>query len=128
MKRKAAYFVINVDHKDILNFKPLLQAKMWVLLSIILLSLVKKLSHLNQEINIKHCLQAKTVQNSSKQMLLDFYVEYNRTTNMHLITSQMLIWIRVDYLWIIVMFLSAIWTLFVMAPIHCRGSIGEQLM
>ncbi len=30
-------------------------------------------------------------------------------------------WSRVDYLWIIVMFLSAVWTL--TAPIHCRGSI-----
>ncbi len=31
-------------------------------------------------------------------------------------------------LWIIVMFLSAVWTLILMAPIHCRGSIGEQVM
>ncbi len=30
--------------------------------------------------------------------------------------------------WIIVMFLSAVWTLILMAPIHCRGSIGEQVM
>ncbi len=33
-----------------------------------------------------------------------------------------------DYLWIIVMFLSAVWTLILTAPIHCRGSIGEQVM
>uniref|UniRef100_A0A671MZT1 Immunoglobulin lambda-like polypeptide 5 n=1 Tax=Sinocyclocheilus anshuiensis TaxID=1608454 RepID=A0A671MZT1_9TELE len=33
----------------------------------------------------------------------------------------------VDYLWIIVMFLSAVWTLNVTAPIHCRGSTGEQV-
>ncbi len=26
------------------------------------------------------------------------------------------------------MFLSAVWTLILMAPIHCRGSIGEQVM
>ncbi len=33
------------------------------------------------------------------------------------------IWIDgLDYLWIIVMFLSAVWTLILMAPIHCRGS------
>ncbi len=33
-----------------------------------------------------------------------------------------------DYLWIIVMFLSAVWTLILTAPIHCRASIGEQVM
>ncbi len=31
-------------------------------------------------------------------------------------------------LWIIAMFLSAIWTLILTAPIHCRGSICEQVM
>ncbi len=30
--------------------------------------------------------------------------------------------------WIIVMFLSAVWTLILMAPIHCRGPTSEQLM
>ncbi len=34
----------------------------------------------------------------------------------------------VDYLWIIVMFLSDVWTFILMAPIHCRGSIDEQVM
>ncbi len=37
-------------------------------------------------------------------------------------------WIRVDNLWIIDMFLSAVWTLILTAPIHCKGSIGEQVM
>ncbi len=37
-------------------------------------------------------------------------------------------WSSVDYLWIIVMFLSDVWTLILTAPIHCRGSIGEQVM
>ncbi len=37
-------------------------------------------------------------------------------------------WSGVDYLWIIVMFLSAVWTLILTAPIHCRRSIGEQVM
>ncbi len=36
-------------------------------------------------------------------------------------------WSRVDHLWIIVMFLSAVWILILMAPIQCRGSIGEQV-
>ncbi len=30
--------------------------------------------------------------------------------------------------WIIVIFLSAVWTLILTAPIHCRASIGEQVM
>jgi len=37
-------------------------------------------------------------------------------------------WSGVDYLWIIEMFLSAVWTLILTAPIHCRASISEQLM
>ncbi len=35
---------------------------------------------------------------------------------------------HVDYLWIIVMFLSAVWTLILTAPIHCRASIAETVM
>ncbi len=34
----------------------------------------------------------------------------------------------VDYLWIIVMFLSAVRTFILTAPIDCRGSIAEQVM
>ncbi len=37
-------------------------------------------------------------------------------------------WSGVGYLWVIVMFLSTVWTLILTAPIHCRGSIGEILM
>ncbi len=37
-------------------------------------------------------------------------------------------WSGVDYLWIIVMFLSAVWTLILTAPIHCRAYIAEQVM
>ncbi len=37
-------------------------------------------------------------------------------------------WSGVEYLWIIVMFLSTVWTLILTAPIHCRASIGEQVM
>ncbi len=37
-------------------------------------------------------------------------------------------WSRVDYLWIIIMFLSAVWTLILTAPIHFRQSIGEKVM
>ncbi len=37
-------------------------------------------------------------------------------------------WSGVDYLWIIVMFLTAVWTLILTAPIHYRWSIAEQVM
>ncbi len=37
-------------------------------------------------------------------------------------------WSGVDHLWIIVMFLSAVWTLILTAPIHCRASIAETVM
>ncbi len=37
-------------------------------------------------------------------------------------------WSGVDYLWIIVMFLPAVWTLILTAPIHCTASIDEQDM
>ncbi len=33
-----------------------------------------------------------------------------------------------EYLWIIMIFLSAVWTLILTAPIHCRASIGETVM
>ncbi len=34
-------------------------------------------------------------------------------------------WSAVDHLWIIVMFLSAVWTLILTAPIHCRGLVSK---
>ncbi len=37
-------------------------------------------------------------------------------------------WSAVDFLCIIVMFLSAVWTLILTAPIHCSASIAEQVM
>jgi len=43
-------------------------------------------------------------------------------------THYLMNWSNVHYLWIIVMFLSAIWTLILTAPIHCRGSIYEQVV
>ncbi len=50
-------------------------------------------------------------------------------TNMQLLFHNTLIDVLgvVDYLWIIMMFLSAVWTLILTAPIHCRGSTGEQV-
>ncbi len=42
----------------------------------------------------------------------------------HFIRHELIYWSHVDYWWINVMFLSA----FLTAPIHCRGSFGEQVM
>ncbi len=48
-------------------------------------------------------------------------------TIMQLLASEDIMW-WTGVVWIIVMFLSAIWTLTLTAPIHCRGSIVEQVM
>ncbi len=45
-------------------------------------------------------------------------------TNMQLLSSRDVNW-WTGVVWIIVMFLSAVWTLILTAPIHCRASIGE---
>ncbi len=57
-------------------------------------------------------------------MDLLFYKHAAFHFKMHLL----MYWRSVDYLRIIVMFLSAVWTLILTAPIHCRGSTGEQIM
>ncbi len=46
--------------------------------------------------------------------------------NMQVFTSQDVNW-WTGVMWIIVMFLSAVWTLILTAPIHYKGSISEQL-
>ncbi len=48
-------------------------------------------------------------------------------TNMQLFTSLDVNW-GTGVVWIIVMFLSAVWPLILTAPIHCRRSIGEQVI
>ncbi len=48
-------------------------------------------------------------------------------TNMQLYTSQDINW-WTGVVWITVMFVSAVWTLILTAPIHCKGSIGEQVI
>ncbi len=45
----------------------------------------------------------------------------------HLLSSPDVNW-WTGVVWIIVMFLSAVWTLILTAPIHCRASIAETLM
>ncbi len=102
---------------------------------------------------INHCLQVKTVWNGSKQIcwwttgdgLLHWRKFYYGLWTCLLITSDSLKytslnfvivspnivfpcpyvnWWSVDYLWIIVKFLSAVWSLILTAPIRCRGSTG----
>ncbi len=58
-----------------------------------------------------------------KNALMDLFI-----TNMQLFSSQDINWRTGDYLWIIVMFLSAVWTLILTAPIHWRASFGERVM
>ncbi len=51
----------------------------------------------------------------------------DRNIAFHFSRCLLIDWRWVDYLWTIVMFLSAVWTLILTAPIRCRGSIGEQV-
>ncbi len=73
-------------------------------------------------------------------MCVDFDVKDNRRGTFSLeeallrIMDCILAWNNVTrwtgvvwYLWIIVMFLSAVWILILTAPIHCRASIAEQM-
>ncbi len=48
-------------------------------------------------------------------------------TNMQVFSSQDSNW-WTGVVWIFVMFLSAVWTLILTAPIHCKGFIDEQVM
>ncbi len=56
-------------------------------------------------------------------LMMDLFI-----ANMQLFVTQDINWSTGVVLWIIVMSLSAVWTLILTAPIHCRGSIGEQVM
>ncbi len=55
--------------------------------------------------------------------LNDGFVSYK-----HIAFSVHMMLLMTGVVWIIVMFLSALWTLILTAPIHCRGSIAEQVM
>ncbi len=48
-------------------------------------------------------------------------------TSTQIFTSQDINY-NVDYLWIFVMFLAAFWIVMLTAPIHCRATVGEQVM
>ncbi len=60
-------------------------------------------------------------------MLVDFDVRGQQ--GMDFFTGGSAIMEYVVVFWpVIVMFLSAVWTLILTAPIHCRASIAEQVM
>ncbi len=54
--------------------------------------------------------------------MIDFII-----TNIYLFASQDINWLTGVVLWIIMIFLSAV-CLILTAAIHCRGSIGDQVM
>ncbi len=54
--------------------------------------------------------------------MIDLFLSYMQLLNSQTLTN--MLW---SYLYIIVMFLSAVWTLILMAPIYCRESIDEQV-
>ncbi len=109
---------------------------------------------------IKHCLQAKPIQNSSKHIcrwilmwednkqwtggseIMDYGFIFDQkwqfkvktmelflvnTQLLHITVHSLIDWSHVDCLWIVLMFLSAVWTLILTAPIYCRGSIGQVI-
>ncbi len=55
-----------------------------------------------------------------KKILMDLFLN-----NTHILSSQDVNW-WTGVVWIIVMFLSAVWTLILTAPIHCRGSFAQR--
>ncbi len=59
----------------------------------------------------------------NKNVLMSLFL---KNTSFHI--KYLMDWSGVDYLWVIMMFLSSVWTLILTAPIHCRASIGEQVM
>ncbi len=90
---------------------------------------VKKCSGLNQERNLHRLSSVYKPKQFWTNTCVDYDLRNNRRWTFSL--EETLLWIRdkkisVDYLWIIV--ISAVWTLILTAPIHCRGSIGEQVI
>ncbi len=62
---------------------------------------------------------------SELKRLNDGFISYKHAA-FHFTRHWLMDWRRVDYLWITVMFLSAVWTLIPTAPIHCRGKISPN--
>ncbi len=56
------------------------------------------------------------------------YLRDDRKIKFRMVSAQYFINEAPGVVWIIVMFLSAVWTLILTAPIHCRRSTAEQAM
>ncbi len=78
--------------------------------------------------NTEECYIMDRGSNSLNEVLMMHLFHSDTQFSLHKTLIDELDWSGVDYLWIIVMFLSVVWTLILTAPIHCRGSIGEQVM
>ncbi len=116
---------------------------------------MERLSPLNpvRNLHISSCLKAKTVLNKydsgfwcdnsrctfSLEEALLWIMDSNfaqkrqfKVKNIRSFLKTSSFWLLKTFIdgleWIIVMFLSAVWTLILTAPIHCRGSTGEQVM
>ncbi len=75
-------------------------------------------------------VSSKSGENKStyRSSTVDFYMIGQNDFNFFTGGSVIKDWRYVNYLWIIVMFLSAVWKLIPTAPIHYKVSIGEQVM
>ncbi len=58
---------------------------------------------------------------------MDLFLK-NTQLSLHTALIDGMEWSGVDYLWISVMFLSAVWTFIMTVPIHWRGSIAAHVM
>ncbi len=136
------------DHlvKKFIVYCPLTSKSLWFICSeqfwtvfasvdIYLLIQIRQLfySKKQKDIGLLHSSSKKILHSStSKYYSFNIYVPtslFEFLTNTLLLTSQDVNWwSHGNYLWIIVMFLSAACTLILTAPIHCRGSIGEQVI
>ncbi len=135
-----------IQHWDVFNFKPLLPAQIRVHNNSsssekvhLLLSLTSKSRNIfvsscfgrfwlvngAWSVQISLLIQTRTLFHYTKQYYVLLTMVWHYCFFCHL---KMMDWSGVDYLWIIVMFLSAVWTLNLTAPIHCRASIAETVM
>ncbi len=144
---KSCVFVRNIHPLDVFNLKLVLLAKIIVHKSIIL---QWKCTHMF----VLNCFRLFWIVNSIWYVLIQtrwlfqcresYFMDYGLTWEQRFEVKHLndgfvfhantLFWASQDVnwwtgvVWIIGMFLSAVQTLILTAPIHCRGSIGEQVM
>ncbi len=147
--------VLKQIHQDIFNINSLFLAKIRVHNHNKTPPPVKKCSGVNQELNLQRSSTVYKAKQLLMNMWVDFDVRGKQEmdfftvwsiimdyghfsqkqwiylirdlflTNSQLFTSQDVNW-WTEMVWITVMFLSAVFTLILTAPIHCRASTGEQ--